>query len=347
MKPRKPRIVRANLVWKWTPHRKAWEPYHVKGYTEAGKRKQASVFLDWQGDPQRLDELYWQARAGRHERQVKPPEYSWRQAVIEWRSDPRVQGRIADGTRKSYRREMDALLEKNADKDMRRTTRQGVRAVHTSLADTPRKADWRVQVISLLWNYACKKLDWPLGDNPASGIDLFGKQREYEPWPEWMIERLPEAPDSVQAAAELILGTGQRPSAAVTMRYDQFAGDTMTVTDEKGGVSFEVFCPDRLRLYIADRRKGGAHVIPRNLTQPVGYSAVEKAFRAWRSTMPEASAYTLHGLRKLAIVQLAESGASDAEIQAVTNQSAEMAAFYRKRANRKKLSKAAQMRRDR
>lgn len=63
--------------------------------------------------------------------------------------------------------------------------------------------------------------------------------------------------------------------------------------------------------------------------------------------MPEAGAYTLHGLRKLAIVQLAESGASDAEIQAVTNQSAEMVAFYRKRADRKKLSKAAQMRRDR
>lgn len=54
----------------------------------------------------------------------------------------------------------------------------------------------------------------------------------------------------------------------------------------------------------------------------------------------------LHGLRKLAIVELAEAGATDAEIQAVTGQSAEMVAYYRKHANRKQLTKAAQQRRD-
>jgi len=44
-------------------------------------------------------------------------------------------------------------------------------------------------------------------------------------------------------------------------------------------------------------------------------------------------------------VNLAEAGCSDAEIQAVTNQSAEMVAFYRKRADRKRLSAAAHRRR--
>ena len=51
-------------------------------------------------------------------------------------------------------------------------------------------------------------------------------------------------------------------------------------------------------------------------------------------------------LRKLAIVQLAEVGCSDAEIQAVTNQSAAMVAYYRKKASRFTLSKNAQDRRD-
>lgn len=52
--------------------------------------------------------------------------------------------------------------------------------------------------------------------------------------------------------------------------------------------------------------------------------------------------YNLHGLRKLAIIQLAEAGASDAQIQAVTGQSAEMVDPYRAKANRKALSKSAQ-----
>lgn len=77
-------------------------------------------------------------------------------------------------------------------------------------------------------------------------------------------------------------------------------------------------------------------------TQPPGYHAVEEAFRAWRKDLdPNAKPYVLHGLRKLAIVRLAEAGCSDAEIQSVTNQSAEMVAYYRKRADRRRLSKAA------
>lgn len=54
--------------------------------------------------------------------------------------------------------------------------------------------------------------------------------------------------------------------------------------------------------------------------------------------------YSLHGLRKLAIIELAEAGASDAETQAVTGQTAETVGYYRKRANRRRLSKAAQKR---
>ena len=55
-----------------------------------------------------------------------------------------------------------------------------------------------------------------------------------------------------------------------------------------------------------------------------------------------AKQYTLHGLRKRAIIEMAEAGSTDAEIQAVTGQSVHMVAYYRSKANRRKLSKAAQ-----
>lgn len=344
-RPPKPRITKPNLAWKF--YGGAWHPFFRMTWTEDGRRKEKAIGLDWQGDPERLDALYWECRAGRHEKQAPAPKYTWSQAIIAWREDPRVQGRLSAGTKKSYRRDMDAIREKNGAKDMRKTTRAAVRAHHASLADTPRKADKRLQTISIIWNYAKDQLDWPLGENPAARIEHFGKQREFLPWPDWMIAAVAEAPEKVRTACELILGTGQRPSAAITMREADFQGDYMVVTDEKAGETFEVACPERLGSYLADRPKRGTHVLARNLTEPLGYDSIEKAFRTWRATLgDEARPYTLHGLRKVAIIQLAEAGCSDAEIQAVTGQSAEMVAYYRRLASRKKLSKRAMNRRD-
>lgn len=242
---------------------------------------------------------------------------------------------------------MEAILKKNADKAVRDTNRQDVRAIHSSLAETPRKADHWLQIISLLWNYAKKKLDWKLGDNPASEIGLFGKSREFNPWPDWMVQALQTAPHAVRVAAELMLGTGQRPNAAIGMRHADFEDEEVSVLDEKTNCRFSIFCPPRLRDFVASTQKTGAYLLPKNLTQPLGYSAVEKQFRNWRAQLGDnAAEFSLHGLRKSAITQLAEAGCSDAEIQAVTNQSLKTVAEYRRLADRKKLSKSAQNRRD-
>ncbi|MBE9635750.1 hypothetical protein [Salipiger mangrovisoli] len=344
MKTPKPRISKPRLTWRWV--RGKWEPYHRVTWTDDGKRRSREIKLDWKEDPQELDRLYWLAQAGQHQAQARPAQFSWRECIIAWRSDPTIQQKLADGTKRSYRLPMDAILEKNGGKDMRNTTRQQVRAALGKLADTPRKAARYAQTISLLWNYADKELDWPLGKNPASGLAKYKPAREYEAWPDWMVKKLATAPENVQIAAELIRGTGQRPSAAISMRHEQFSGDWMEVLDEKADEMFPVFCPPRLRSFVGGIRKRGAHILAKNIREPVGYDAIEKSFRNWRNGLGEqAQKYTLHGLRKLAIVELAEAGASDAEIQAVTGQSAQMVAYYRARANRKKLSRTAQERR--
>jgi integrase len=181
----------------------------------------------------------------------------------------------------------------------------------------------------------------------ATGNKKFGAQRQFEPWPEWMLKKLPEAPQPVRVAAELILGTGQRPGAAIRMRRDQFHGDWMTVSDEKGKKEFETFCPEDLRYFLSTVPIEGAFILAKNLREPLGYDSIEKQFRAWRQGLgTNAKPFTLHGLRKNSIVRLAEAGCSDAEIQAVTGQSAEMVAYYRVGASRKALSRAAQLRRD-
>lgn len=346
MKPARPRISKPRLQWRW--EREKWEPYHRTTWTEGGKRKSREVKLQWKGDPQELDRLYWLAQAGQHEKQERPARYSWRECIIAWRKDATIQRDLADSTKASYRPPMDAIMEKNGGKDMRLTTRQAVRSALGKLAETPKKASRYAQTISLLWNYARKELDWPLGENPASGLAKHKPERPYDPWPEWMVDALDTAPERVRTAARLIIGTGQRPSAAITMRRDAFDGEWMRVTDEKGDKEMTVYCPPSLRAYLATLPNKGAHIIAKNVTQPQGYNAIAAAFGKWRESLGDrAKSYSLHGLRKLAIIQLAEAGASDAEIQAVTGQNAATVAYYRSQANKRHLSKQAQKRRER
>ena len=343
----KPRISKPHLKWVWKGDRRGWRPFHRTTWAEDGKRKERAIQLDWQGDPQKLDRLYWECEAGRHTSQVIPSKYTWRECIEAWRADQQIQGKLAQSTKKSYRPPMEAILQSNGGKALKATSRQDLRAAHQSLSATPKKADRLLQTVSLLWNFAAEQLDWPLGPNPAKGIVHFGKQREFEPWPDWMVEELSDAPVRVQVLARLILGTGQRPGAAVGMRHDQFEGEWMIVKDEKGKQSLEVYCPQQLREFIDCLPIEGEHLLAKNLTEPLTYQAVETTFRIWRKSLGvNAKKYSLHGLRKLSIIQLAEAGASDAEIQAVTGQSAEMVAYYRAKANRKALSKTAQKRRE-
>ncbi|KUP90936.1 tyrosine-type recombinase/integrase [Tritonibacter horizontis] len=347
MKPPRPRITKDKLKWRYRPERGVWEPIFRIRWTENGVRREKNISLDWQGDAERLDKLYWECRSGRSEAQLRPHKHTWRACIEAWRSDHIVQQGLAASTKASYRRDMDRIMEKNGNKDMAATTRPALKAALAKMANQPRKASKYAQTVSILWNYAETELDWPLGPNPAKKLAAYKPVREFEPWPAWLVDSLPTAPDSVQMAAHLILGTGQRPNAAIRMKHSQFHGDTMTVLDEKGDELFDTHCPPRLRQFIEARPPSGEYLIAKNLRQPIGYSAVEKAFRAWRLTLGDnAKQFTLHGLRKLAIVELAEAGCSDAEIQAVTNQSSEMVAYYRKRANRVKLSKSAQDRRN-
>jgi DNA-binding CsgD family transcriptional regulator len=315
-------------------------PYFRLTWWEHGKRREKFIRLPEDVDSLEFDKAYWDIRSGKSPALQKPAKDTWAELAAAYRAHPKFTKK-AVGTRRSYDRVINDIVEKNGRKSVASLTRAQVRAIHAKHADTPRKADWYIQIISLLCNFAKNTLDWKV-ENPAEGIELYGSAREFEPWPDWMIAKLEEAPEVVRTAAELILGTGQRPSAAICMRHDQFHGETMTVIDDKSDAHFEVYAPPQLRAYIGGLPKRGAYILSRNLTQPIGYSAIEKAFRAWRAGLGDgARPYVLHGLRKLAIVRLAEAGCTDAQIQAITNQSPEMVAFYRKRANRKILSRAA------
>lgn len=314
--------------------------YFRKTWSEGGQQRERMIRLPDDPDSPEFSQEYWAIRSGTSDAVKPKATNTWRDLITSYKQSAKYRN-LSPKTKPDYDRVMGEIGEKNGDKSVKDMTRDDVLAIHAKHASTPRKADRYIQMIRLLLNFAIYQRRWSI-DNVAEKITLYGKQREYEPWPDWMIGKLSAAPEKVRTAAELILGTGQRPNAAIQMRRDQFSGEWMTVTDEKNNEPFEVYCPAPLRSYLSGVPVNGIYVIPKNLTQPLGYDAVEHAFRAWRATLGDrGKPYTLHGLRKLAIIRLAEAGCSDAQIQAITNQSAEMVAYYRRRANRKKLSKSA------
>ncbi|WP_191090064.1 site-specific integrase [Histidinibacterium aquaticum] len=327
-----------------------------KTWLENGKRRERYVEIQHPEDSPEFDREYWKLRSGQSER-LKPGRatHTYGELIRSYRRSSAYLTR-APATRKKYDDVLEALLEKNATKDVRKTTRSQVRAIHEKYAATPRKADWQIQVIKLLFNFAIQELDWPM-TNPAAGISLFGTSKEHEPWPEWLqkaYDNAAQARDDVHGQRALIArhlgcGTGQRPSDLVSMEWDHFDGEYMAVVQDKTKTRLWVYCPTFLRNFLESVPRTGRFILAKNLTEPLTYWQMASAFQKVRGALGhKAESYVMHGWRFTAATELAEAGCSDAEIQSVTgHKSLAMVQKYRGRAQQKLLSRTAQQRRQR
>ncbi|KMK66935.1 tyrosine-type recombinase/integrase [Puniceibacterium sp. IMCC21224] len=171
------------------------------------------------------------------------------------------------------------------------------------------------------------------------------KGGEYEPWPAAALRAYEAKCTEIDAhiartAYELAIGTGQRLGDCVKMRWSDFDSGVMRVVQEKTGAHLRIYCPSRLQNYLATAPKRGAHILAKNLTQPIGKRQVQGAVEAVRTeigAMHGAGRLVPHGWRYNAAVELAEAGSSDSEIQSVTgHKTLEMVQKYRDRASQEK-----------
>jgi integrase len=292
---------------------------------------------------------YWTIRSGRKPHVAKT---TWNALIIEFYKSPEFKSKAA-GTRQNYRRHCEEIREKNGDKDMRNFRRKQAIAARDTLANTWSKANERLAVLSIL----CRKavdLEW-IERNPVTDIPkLTGG--EYQAWPDDKLDAYERHCDAhrltmARTVYELGVGTGQRLGDCIKMTWDDFDGEYMAVCQEKTDVKIWVYCPARLQAYLRALPRTGRHILPRNLTQPIGKRAAQKAVEDVRSAlglMHGASRLVPHGWRYTAARLLAEAGCSDSEIQAVTgHKTLSMVQKYRAQANQRAASKRAQQRRDR
>lgn len=326
--------------------------YYRLTWTENGKRRERYLPLPGDEDSEEFDREYWSIRSGKSSQLKTIVRTSWEQLARHYRASHAYR-KLKPGTRRKYDQVIEQLREKNGDKDIRHVSRAQIRAIHEKYAVTPRKADHYLQVIRLLLNFARLELEW-IESNPAEGIKLFGPQTEFQPWPKSAQRAYVSAcadlgEDIALSAFHLGTGTGQRPGDLCKMEWSHFDGEFIEVLQEKTGVRIQVFCPTALRDHLNGTPRSGRYILAKNLTQPLGYNALQKRFAKVReSAGAELAKLNMHGWRYTAAVALAEAGCSDAEIQAVTgHRTAAMAQKYRRQAQQSHLSKQAQNRRER
>ena len=177
-------------------------------------------------------------------------------------------------------------------------------------------------------------------DNPAKGVRKIKEGEGHKPWPEWAITAFRKhAKADALLVFELALGTGQRAADLIKMKWSDLEGDYIHVTQSKTGAKILVPCAPELLHILKSTERRGIFILSTQTGSPLTYSgAAQRIVKV--SKKAGTRAYSLHGLRYSAASILAELGATDAQIAAITGHKARsMVAKYSSGAKQKKLAK--------
>lgn len=258
------------------------------------------------------------------------------------------QTQIKEQTQQEYRYYCE-LIRKKMGYVQATSIRPGdIEDIRDNLRDTPGKANAVVKMFRILWAFGRRKS--MVTTDPAGEVTNL-KTRPHKAWPQALIDRwMAEANEEMVWAAMVGLYTGQRLGDCVKMRWSDYDGKFIQVVQIKG---FDAESEDEETLWIPCH-KNLKHmldnVIPKRstciLTTSTGRvwttNNLKGAMRRQRKRLGVQEKYTFHGLRKNATKALAEAGCSTKQMMAVTgHKSTEMAEFYARQADQKKMAEAA------
>jgi len=264
---------------------------------------------------------------------------SLRDLILQYRRSPDFK-ELAISSQKSYDTYLDLLLRAYPDKPVETISRAWLYELRDAMADTPRAANWVLQLMSILMNFA-RDRGWR-GDNPAQGVKKLKRGRSYEPWPESAIERFRrEARPRMALALELAVHSGQRLSDVLAMQWRHVGNGLIEVAQSKTDERLSIPLHRDLRQLLERTPRTGMYIVCTERGTPYTRSGFSKMFRRELERL-NLRDFQFHGLRHTAGRRLAEAGCSDREIAAILgHRTAAMTLRYTRRADQKRLAKAA------
>lgn len=251
--------------------------------------------------------------------------------------------KLASNTRKSYRRHLDYLREKIGQMDPDRIRTRNVNEMRDVLSDKPTDANRKIATLSALYSWG-QSQDW-CKTNPAIVVKkLPPTGRKRGPWPQDLIEAARSTATGRDLLLfELLIGTGQRISDVLAMRWGDLDADGIAVKQGKTGASIYVPLTDRLRSILSETPKRGLWIVCQANGQRVSYNLAWKDMMALRQKIG-AKDYDIHSLRHSAASEIASlPGMTADHVRAITGHSAvEMVRLYAGKAMQKARAKEAQ-----
>lgn len=236
--------------------------------------------------------------------------------VARYRASPRFLER-APRTREDYAKVLDWIDRKLGAYEAAAIDRPTIIKIQSDLAATPRKANYIVQVLSVLFGVAMD-LGWR-PDNPAKGARLLktGKGDLHKPWSPLAREAFEAAADPLaRLAYELGICTGQRVGDLLRMRWRDIEDGGIHVRQGKTGAGLWIPFTPRFSAFVATVERRGDYILARDLRRPVTYGMLRHAVDEARKGAAEG--FTIHGWRYTCAADLAGLGKTDEEIAAIT-----------------------------
>lgn len=271
---------------------------------------------------------------------------SFRALYEAFRQSPEYRDKITLESRKHYDRSFAPLIAKYGDRKVATMPRAWIIARRDELAATPRKADHLVAMLRRVLNWAVDH-EWRK-DNPAVRIGTLAESVKHRAWTDEEIEVMTGPEASVVAGPIIIsLYTALRLGDVLRLTPAAYDGKVIRVWQSKTKRSKnakELVIPvhpvlkrlldrmDRTRPTICLRPDG----------QPWKIDHYKKLFAATRRTLNQAPDLHFHGLRGTAASRMAEGGASNQQIGAVTGHlSPGMVDYYASGARQELLAQKA------
>ena len=314
---------------------------HVKKYRSSGK-----VYWYHRITGERLPDEE-EARAGRvleinsglESNRPRTLPGSLRDLIGQYRMSPEFRW-LATSTKRSYQTYLGLLARAYPDKPVEDISRAWLYELRDAMSETPRAADWVLQLMSILMNFAMDR-DWR-ADNPVLGVKKLRGGKSYEPWPDSALKRFrEEANPRLVPALELALHTGQRLSDVLAMQWRHVVGGLIEVAQSKTGERLSIPIHRDLREVLNRIPKTGIYIVCTRRGTPYTVSGFSSVFRRELQRLA-LSGLQFHGLRHTAGWRLAEAGCSDREIASILgHRTAAMTLRYTRRADQQRLAKAA------
>lgn len=286
------------------------------------------------------------ASARRGEPATPSADRSFRRLITLYRASPRFT-KLAPRTRRDYGRVLVWALEGFGQLRPEAMRRQHVARAMQANAHRERFANSIKEVLSVLFEFAIE-IGWLL-HNPARGIRRLKTERPplHRPWPVEAVDRFcAVAGPTERTILELAIGTGQRISDVLRMRWGDIVAGGIEVRQSKTGAILWIPFTKRLAAHLAEVPRTSLTIAAGRAGRPLSYDAAAKRIRRVR-TASGCRAWTIHGWRYTAAEQIATGGGSDEELRAITgHRTGQMLDLYAGPARQKARAVSAQARRE-